>query len=121
MEPGSSPNSRSLAPETPLETVMAPPLQPAVASSHQSSPHSTGHLWAQRVFLVAFVFLCTVLGVILVWLPWADNWANNGLFLGHPKLQAFLGHAFVRGLVSGVGLLDIWIGVQEATHYDEEG
>jgi hypothetical protein len=38
---------------------------------------------------------------------------------GHPDLQQFFSLGFVRGLCSGLGLLDIWIGFWEAVHYHE--
>lgn len=82
-------------------------------------PVSRAHLWAQRMFLLTFVFLCSVLGMSLVWLPWSNSWAQNLLFARFPWLHEFFVHPFVRGVVSGLGLLDVWIGVHEAVLYHE--
>jgi hypothetical protein len=57
--------------------------------------------------------------VILIIFPWRDEWTTNSLLIGHPGLQAWMASGFVRGLVSGLGLLDIWIGFWEAVHYHE--
>jgi hypothetical protein len=76
-------------------------------------------LWAHRLAVLLFVFFCATLGVILVVYPWSDDWVNNRLLFGHPAMQEFLAHGFVRGLCSGLGLLDIWIGFWEAVHYHE--
>jgi hypothetical protein len=80
---------------------------------------SRGRLWIHRLAVLMFVFFCATLGVILVVYPWSDDWVNNRLLFGHPALQDFVAHGFVRGLCSGLGLLDIWIGFWEAVHYHE--
>jgi hypothetical protein len=36
-----------------------------------------------------------------------------------PDLRQFILSGFVRGLASGVGLLDLWLGFWEAIHYHE--
>lgn len=80
---------------------------------------SGGRLWMHRVAVLLFVFFCAILGVILIIFPWRDEWTTNSLLIGHPGLQDFMAGGFVRGLVSGLGLLDIWIGFWEAIHYHE--
>jgi hypothetical protein len=88
-------------------------------SDPQTSHRSTTQLWAHRLMVLVFVFFCATLGVILVVYPWSDDWVNNRLLFGHSDLQQFLALGFVRGLCSGLGLLDIWIGFWEAVHYHE--
>jgi hypothetical protein len=76
-------------------------------------------IWMQRTFLVVFVILCIELGVVLVVAPWTPVWTDNRLFLNFPQLRTLLRLGFVRGMVSGIGLLDIWIGIWEAVHYKD--
>ena len=76
-------------------------------------------LWMRRVSLVVFVLCCLEIGLLLVVLPWTTIWTENSLLIGSPRLQAVLQQNFVRGLVSGLGLLDVWLGVWEALHYRE--
>jgi hypothetical protein len=85
----------------------------------QTLPLSGLRLWAHRMGVLLFVFFCAVLGVVLVVFPWRDEWTSNSLLVGYPMLQDFLANGFVRGLCSGLGLLDIWIGFSEAVHYHE--
>jgi hypothetical protein len=87
--------------------------------SAHNAPRSAMRLWTHRFVVLLFVFFCATLGVILVVYPWSDDWVNNRLLFGHPDLQHFIAHGFVRGLCSGLGLLDIWIGFWEAVHYHE--
>jgi hypothetical protein len=82
-------------------------------------PISGGRLWLHRVAVLLFVFFCAILGVVLIFFPWRDEWINNRLLFGHPGLQDFIASGFVRGLCSGLGVLDIWIGFWEAIHYHE--
>jgi hypothetical protein len=76
-------------------------------------------LWLHRVTVLMFVFVCAAVGVLLVILPWRPEWTDNYLLLGYPGLRTFLSNGFVRGLCSGLGMLDIWIGFWEAIHYHE--
>ena len=73
----------------------------------------------RRLSLVVFVLCCLEIGLLLVVLPWTRIWAENSLLAGSPRLQVFAQQHFVRGLVSGLGLLDIWLGLWEALHYRE--
>jgi hypothetical protein len=81
---------------------------------------STAQLWLHRILVLLFVFLCAVVGVLLVILPWHPEWSDNPLLLRYPGLRSLLSNNFVRGICSGLGLLDIWIGFWEAVHYRED-
>jgi len=77
-------------------------------------------LWLHRITVLTFGLVCAVVGVLLVLLPWRPEWTDNYLLMGSPGLRAFIANGFVRGLCSGLGVLDIWIGFSEAIHYHEE-
>ena len=77
------------------------------------------HRWLQRLWLVVFVLFCLEVGIVLTVLPWTRLWTDNSLLLGFPAAKEFLDHGFVRGLVTGLGLVDIWMGVVEAVTYRE--
>jgi hypothetical protein len=59
------------------------------------------------------------LGMILVIVPWTRAWSDNGLILNYPHIREFLSIDFIRGGVTGIGLLDIWAGVWRAVHYKD--
>ena len=80
---------------------------------------SRPHRWLQRLWLVVFVLFCLEVGIILTVLPWTRLWSDNSLLAGFPAVKAFFANNFVRGLVSGLGLIDIWMGVAEAVTYRE--
>lgn len=76
-------------------------------------------VWLQRVSLVVLVIFCLYLGLLLTVLPWLlkDVWDRNPFFLQHPALRMFLTRGPVRGVISGLGVLDLWIGISELIHY----
>ena len=76
-------------------------------------------LWLHRITVLMFVFVCAVVGVLLVILPWRAEWTDNRLLLNSPALRTFVSSGFARGVCSGLGVLDIWIGFWEAIHYHE--
>lgn len=77
-------------------------------------------LWPRRLMLIIFVVFCMEVGIMLAVLPWKQIWTSNPFVLRYPVLRAFLGNYFVRGLFSGLGMLDLWVGIWEAVHYSEE-
>ena len=77
-------------------------------------------LWLHRATMLTFGLVCAVVGVLLVILPWRPEWTDNHLLMRSPALRAFVANGFVRGICSGLGILDIWIGFSEALHYHEE-
>ena len=89
----------------------------------QNAPESQEEpvpVWLQRLSLFVFVALCIYMGVLVLILPWWPRvWDQSPLMLQHPALSQFAHKGLVRGIVSGVGLLDIWIGISEAVNYRE--
>lgn len=76
-------------------------------------------VWLHRLSLVIFVIFCIELGMLLAVLPWTPVWSNNGLVADSHMLKSLLQGNFIRGLVTGCGLVDIWIGIWQAVHYKD--
>jgi len=89
-------------------------------ASRISASDQLSALAAPHSLILLFVFFCATVGVLLVILPWRPEWTDNYFLLGSPRLRAFVSNGFVRGLCSGLGLLDIWIGFWEAVHFHDE-
>jgi hypothetical protein len=96
---------------------VAPP--PAKTLSASRSAHPRFATWANRTAVMSFVSLCAIFGILLVILPWSPKWTDNYLLISYPALRDFIENGFVRGMCSGLGALDIWIGFWQATHYQE--
>ena len=76
-------------------------------------------IWLLRIRALLFVTVCATFGVLLVILPWTHQWTDNSLLLTLPALRSLIGNGFVRGLATGLGMLDLWLGFWEAVHYHE--
>jgi hypothetical protein len=76
-------------------------------------------VWLRRIRALLFVTVCATFGVLLVILPWTQHWTDNPLLLTSPGLRGFIANGFVRGLASGLGMVDLWLGFWEAIHYHE--
>jgi hypothetical protein len=70
--------------------------------------------------VLLFVFLCATLGVMLMIVPWRPEWSDNPLLVPYPALRDLVGSGFTRGVVTGLGLVNVWIGFWEALRYREE-
>ena len=112
-------------------------ISPASDQDHRGEPNSNGtssapaetnqnrslspawHIWLIRIRALLFVTLCATFGVLLLILPWTPKWTDNPLLLSFPSLRDIVSSGFVRGIASGLGLLDLWLGFWEAIHYHE--
>lgn len=112
------------APDSAPEPTSAPAktrtglLDPPEAAAHPGP--TGGQLWMHRISVFLFVLISAVAGVLLIILPWTPEWTDNYLLLSFPSLRTIVSGGFFRGLCSGLGLLDIWIGFWEALHYHEQ-
>jgi hypothetical protein len=93
---------------------------PSAAAAEQSAELP---VWMQRLFVIVYVVFCIEMGVVLLvlglssWVTVGSWWFNNSLLAHWPTLRHVWQHAFVRGAVCGLGLIDLWIGISEAVRY----
>ena len=74
--------------------------------------------WLERMELFLRVMLRMYIGLAVCYAPWSHTfWDQNPIFLQFPNLSVFAAHGAVRGLVSGLGLLNLWIAFQDALRH----
>jgi hypothetical protein len=104
----------------------APPPDPQLdavanlAETPQSSEQSPHHVprWLERVELFLRVMLRMYIGLAICYAPWSHTfWDQNPIFQAYPGLSSFAASGAVRGLVSGLGLLNLWIAFQDAIRH----
>ncbi len=66
-----------------------------------------------RLLAVAFILFCFEIGLFLVFVPWSQLWEHNVLLGYSFHLRGFLLSNFLRGAVSGLGLIDLALGFSE--------
>ena len=82
----------------------------------------------ERLTVIFFIILCLLLGFYLIFAPWDmlfGSWGQNYLlaFLtdksGYPVLQKAVASNWVRGAVTGLGVLNLVIAFWEAAHFSK--
>jgi hypothetical protein len=96
-------------PDTETATVPEPPPQ-AAKPAPQRIPR-----WLERAELFLRVLLRMYIGLAVCYAPWSHMfWDQNPLFVQFPTLSIYAANGAVRGIVSGLGLLNLWIAFQDA-------
>src|SRR5260370_25676866 len=85
-----------------------------------------------KLSVVFYIILCLEIGIFLTVLPWwpqgmlgLSDWGNNYFLLyaarktGYYGLQAVVASGWVRGAVTGVGLLNLGIAFWEIFHFKQ--
>ena len=77
--------------------------------------------WLVRTELYLRVLLRMYIGLAICYAPWSHLfWDQNPLFVQFPTLAIYAANGAVRGIISGLGLLNIWIAVQDAIRHRNE-
>lgn len=118
------PESTTSPPPASPARMPAPPAGPVavfpaktMAAETQPAAHAQ-HLipqWLHRAELFTRVLARVCIGIFVVCIPWTPMvWDRNPFFLYHPALAAIAAGGAVRGLVSGLGLLNLWLALADA-------
>jgi hypothetical protein len=62
-----------------------------------------------RIVRAMTVVLLFEMGALLLYLPWSTFWEQNYFLHRFPSLMHILLHPSIRGIVSGIGVLDIFV------------
>ncbi len=94
--------------------------------------HSTQRIppWLVTSELFLRVLLRMYIGLLICYAPWSGRlmtflpgsrflWEQNELFVWFPTLGIYAASGAVRGMISGLGLLNLWIAFHDAIHYRE--
>ncbi|HEX8090270.1 MAG TPA: hypothetical protein VF762_15535 [Blastocatellia bacterium] len=78
-----------------------------------------------KLTIIFFILICFEIGVLLIILPWVPNpsWGENYLLvlaadnLRWPSLAMVIRSGYVRGAVTGLGVLNILLGIWEIVNF----
>jgi hypothetical protein len=89
----------------------APAMEVAFNPKTQRNSH-----WLDDPVSLLFLMMRVFIGPFLLLAPWSRGlWDRNPLFVQFPTLAIYAANGAVRGIVSGLGLLNLWIAFQDAT------
>jgi len=84
---------------------------------------------SSRLTVVFYIILCFEIGLVLTVLPWVphgllglSDWGNNYFLLAASRkvgfgMQRFVASGWIRGAVSGLGILNLGMGLWEAINF----
>jgi len=91
----------------------------------------TNQAMSAKLSVIFYIILCLEIGIVLALLPWVpqgtlglSDWGNNYFLVyaagktGH-ALQTVVASGWIRGAVTGVGLLNIGIAFWEIFHFQQ--
>jgi hypothetical protein len=76
-----------------------------------------------KLTVVLFIMICFEIGGLLLVLPWHRSWQENSFLyflaeaLHAPWLTPIVASGYFRGLVSGIGLVNVLIGIWEIFNF----
>ena len=70
-------------------------------------------MW-KRLFLAVFILLSIEVGLFLLMFPWSSAWERSYFLARVPVLRALFSNLYFRGALSGLGLVNLWVGLSEA-------
>ena len=77
-----------------------------------SEPRSPFH-WYHKVSALLFIMFCLEVGLFLLIFPWTDKWDDNlfATLLSNtiPNWSQYWQSTYLRGAMSGIGLIDLYI------------
>jgi hypothetical protein len=71
--------------------------------------------WHRRLLGIVLIIFAFELGLFLLIFPWLDSWNMNWIPLHSPRFAGFWMSGYFRGSLSGLGLLNIYVALAEAT------
>ena len=84
---------------------------------------------SSRLTVIFYIILCLEIGLVLTFLPWVahgflglSDWGNNYFLLVASRrvgmgVQRFVASGWIRGAVSGIGLLNIGMALWEVFNF----
>ena len=107
-------NDTSMQPTTTSSTASPDPAPPTQATPQQQVAQRIPY-WLRQAERFLRVIVQMYLGLLVCLAPWFPAaWDANPLFTSSPSVLAFVTQGWVRGIVSGLGLLNLWIALRNA-------
>jgi hypothetical protein len=69
--------------------------------------------WHKRILGFCFAVFAIELGLFLLIFPWLNSWDLNWVPLQSPRLRALWLSPYLRGALSGLGLVNLYVGFAE--------
>lgn len=78
-----------------------------------------------KITVIVYILICFEVGILLLILPWTQYWDDNVFLyfisgkLNAPWVPTFLTSSYVRGAVTGLGVLNVFAGLRDIFKFRE--
>jgi len=79
----------------------------------EQAPPAPVYRWYHKASALLFIVFCLEVGVVLLVFPWSEYWDNNFFANWIPMTRELWDNSYVRGAVSGLGIVNIFISFSE--------
>lgn len=87
----------------------SPPETPGIPDSSETVPSQPKKRWQGRLLTICFAVFAFEIGLVLIIFPWQDSWSLNYFQGISPGFEELWDEPSFRGLVSGLGFVNIYI------------
>jgi hypothetical protein len=89
---------------TPTTSIPSPPPEPPAPASR----------WYHKLWAVLLITFCLEIGIFLLVFPWTESWDNNYFANSIGRIRMYWDNMYLRGAVSGLGIVNLYISLSEA-------
>jgi len=91
------------------------PIPPPVAEAAPApiAAREPRHRWYHKLSALIFIVFAMELGIFLLVFPWSVLWDHNLFATMGPLWLRYWDNPYLRGAISGLGLLNIYIALAE--------
>lgn len=100
-----------MMPVEPEETGQPPVTSAPPPPLPETSPVSR---WYHKLWAVLLITFCLEIGLFLLVFPWTEAWDTNYFANSITRLRQFWDNMYLRGAVSGLGVVNLYIAASEA-------
>jgi len=85
------------------------PIEPGRETLEPVPVQPPSYRWYHKMSAVVFITFCLEIGFFLLVFPWTEAWDNNFFSSLIPGLRPYWANMYLRGAVSGVGVVNLYI------------
>jgi hypothetical protein len=90
-----------------------PPIPPSSEVAQETPLAQPRYRWYHKLSALIFIVFCLELGMFLLIVPWSALWDRNFLGSVVPEWHRYWDNTYLRGAVSGLGVLNLYISLLE--------
>lgn len=97
----------------PVLPATAPPADDARRAGPVAVP-PPAYRWHHKAVALLLAVFCMAIGIFLLIYPWTESWSRNYFSAVVPEWHAYWNNLYLRGAVSGLGVVNFYISLVEA-------